>query len=54
LDIATAEFVLHDGYIPIVDSPFGFPVVKKAARGGYNAVQILTSRAEAWINVYSI
>ena len=48
LGIPTAEFVPHDGHIPIEDSPFGFPVVQKAARGGYDgrSVQIRISIAD--------
>ncbi len=45
LTIPTADFTEHDGVLPIQDSPFGFPVVQKAARGGYDGrgVQILKS-----------
>jgi len=45
LNIPTAEFVECDGTLPIVESPFGYPVVQKAARGGYDGrgVQVLKS-----------
>jgi 5-(carboxyamino)imidazole ribonucleotide synthase len=45
LGIPTADFVACDGTLPIEESPFGFPVVQKAARGGYDGrgVQVLTS-----------
>ncbi len=45
LAIPTADFTPHDGHLPIKDSPFGFPVVQKAARGGYDGrgVQVLKS-----------
>ena len=45
LGIPTADFAAHDGNLPIEQSPFGFPVVQKAARGGYDGrgVQVLKS-----------
>ncbi len=45
LGIPTADFVACDGTLPIEESPFGFPVVQKAARGGYDGrgVQVLKS-----------
>jgi len=45
LGIPTADFIACDGTLPIEESPFGFPVVQKAARGGYDGrgVQVLTS-----------
>ena len=36
LDLPTAPFVSHDGQHPIDPAPFGFPIVQKAARGGYD------------------
>ena len=36
LGLPTAEFIAHDGEMPIGPEPFGFPVVQKAARGGYD------------------
>jgi len=36
LQLPTAPFAEHDGRHPIEPSPFGFPVVQKAARGGYD------------------
>lgn len=36
LHLPTAPFTVHDGQQPIDPSPFGFPVVQKAARGGYD------------------
>ena len=43
LAIPTADFAEHEGILPIHDSPFGFPVVQKTARGGYDGrgVQVL-------------
>lgn len=43
LGIPTADFIAHDGREPIAQSPFGFPVVQKASRGGYDGrgVQVL-------------
>jgi 5-(carboxyamino)imidazole ribonucleotide synthase len=48
LGIPTADFTPHDGSLPIQQSPFGFPVVQKAARGGYDGrgVQVLKSAAD--------
>lgn len=48
LGIPTADFVACDGTLPIEESPFGFPVVQKAARGGYDGrgVQVLKSLAD--------
>lgn len=45
LSIPTADFIAHDGRLPIEQSPFGFPVVQKASRGGYDGrgVQVLKS-----------
>ena len=45
LGIPTADFIACDGTLPIEESPFGFPVVQKAARGGYDGrgVQVLKS-----------
>lgn len=45
LAIPTADFVAYDGQSPLEESPFGFPVVQKAARGGYDGrgVQVLKS-----------
>lgn len=45
LSIPTADFIAHDGRQPIEQSPFGFPVVQKASRGGYDGrgVQVLKS-----------
>jgi len=36
LSLPTAAFVAHDGEQEIGAEPFGFPVVQKAARGGYD------------------
>ena len=45
LGLPTAAFVAYDGMSPIDESPFGFPVVQKAARGGYDGrgVAVLNS-----------
>lgn len=45
LAIPTADFAAHDGLLPVLESPFGFPVVQKASRGGYDGrgVQVLKS-----------
>ncbi len=48
LGLPTADFVPHDGTRPISAEPFGFPVVQKAAKGGYDGrgVAILHSEAD--------
>lgn len=45
LGIPTADFIACEGTLRIEGSPFGFPVVQKAARGGYDGrgVQVLKS-----------
>ena len=48
LGIPTAAFVPHDGQSEITDDSFGFPVVQKAATGGYDGrgVAVLHSAAD--------
>jgi len=48
LNIPTAAFVAHDGEEEISEQPFGFPVVQKSARGGYDGrgVAVLHSSAD--------
>ncbi len=36
LNLPTAAFAPHDGALEITEQAFGFPVVQKAARGGYD------------------
>lgn len=48
LGLPTAAFVAYDGTFPLDASPFGFPVVQKAARGGYDGrgVAVLNSLSD--------
>lgn len=45
LQLPTAPFAIHDGSQPIDPSPFGFPVVQKAARGGYDGRGVAVLRS---------
>lgn len=45
LGIPTAAFQPHDGEELIAASPFGFPVVQKAARGGYDGRGVFVLRS---------
>ncbi|MAV25425.1 MAG: 5-(carboxyamino)imidazole ribonucleotide synthase [Gammaproteobacteria bacterium] len=45
LDIPTAPFVATDGREPF-DSPWGYPVVQKAARGGYDGRGVFVLHSE--------
>lgn len=47
LGLPTAPFQPHDGEYPVEESPFGFPVVQKAARGGYDGRGVFVLRRAA-------
>lgn len=47
LGLPTAPFQPHDGENPVVESQFGFPVVQKAARGGYDGRGVFVLRSAA-------
>ena len=46
LGLPTAEFVPYDGRQAIGPQPFGFPVVQKAARGGYDGRGVVVLHSE--------
>ncbi|MCG8416036.1 MAG: 5-(carboxyamino)imidazole ribonucleotide synthase [Pseudomonadales bacterium] len=45
LGVPTADFVAHDGAQEVTADPFGFPVVQKAARGGYDGRGVAVLRS---------
>lgn len=45
LDLPTADFVAHPADKYITDQPFGFPVVQKAAKGGYDGRGVAVLRS---------
>lgn len=47
LGLPTAAFQPHDGENPVEESQFGFPVVHKAARGGYDGRGVFVLRSAA-------
>ncbi len=45
LGVPTAAFVPHDGEQEVTADPFGFPVVQKAAKGGYDGRGVVVLRS---------